>query len=574
MILLILLILVASSRVDGFMLNNYNNNKKCNQKGTTKVLFRSRPGTPSSRHRIPRAVFSKGQSENEKDNNSGVHLLPSSSRIPTIKPQYQPQQFLGGVLLSCMLAVTVLANPLPAYAGFGPSGGATTTEPSNLQSIETTALKVKQKTTPGATTLPSSSETTPSSPFDLDGKKLKQLIGSSLNDQRLEEFSVQVDTILDTLKDSVASFGDAISTGTDDSKGAKQLQKPGEYFELTPDQVQQLEAQELDKVDREERLQRLLDKIVKVETLQQQIKQQEQNLQLLQTQPYWFNYLAAFIGSAISTLIMHPLDTIKTRLQVASSSSSSTASGSPVDSTTTDKNTTTILTMKDATEDTDTTAEEDPKLYENLYEGLTGNLFKEGPPSAVYLGVYETVKYALSPKVPAAYLLFVYLIAGAAGETVGSVIRAPAEAVKSLVQSKTTPTVTNAGEAITTILATPEARTNIVRAWSASVGRDVPFGAIQLAVFELIKTYILNNPNIDIDSSTLLCEAIIGAFAGGLGYVQYHAIKYKRAASNPSGQITHAWTVLQYNWWHADFPEGDVSWRCRVFLILVCFRFS
>merc|ERR1712028_321730 len=107
--------------------------------------------------------------------------------------------------------------------------------------------------------------------------------------------------------------------------------------------------------------------------------------------------------------------------------------------------------------------------------------------------------------------------AGAAGETVGSVIRAPAEAVKSLVQSKTTANVTNAGEAITTILATPESRTNVVRAWSASVGRDVPFGAIQLAVFELIKTYILNNPNIDIDSSTLLCEAIIGAFAGGLG---------------------------------------------------------
>jgi len=42
-------------------------------------------------------------------------------------------------------------------------------------------------------------------------------------------------------------------------------------------------------------------------------------------------------------------------------------------------------------------------------------------------------------------------------------------------------------------------------------------GSIQLAVFEWIKAYILNNPNIDFDSSTLTAEAIIGAFAGGFG---------------------------------------------------------
>ena len=45
----------------------------------------------------------------------------------------------------------------------------------------------------------------------------------------------------------------------------------------------------------------------------------------------------------------------------------------------------------------------------------------------------------------------------------------------------------------------------------------MPFGAIQLAIFELIKSFILNSPDIDFDSSTLLTEAIIGAFAGGVG---------------------------------------------------------
>jgi solute carrier family 25 S-adenosylmethionine transporter 26 len=163
---------------------------------------------------------------------------------------------------------------------------------------------------------------------------------------------------------------------------------------------------------------------------------------------------------------------------------------------------------------TSTSTDNGGGLYDDLYEGLTGNLWKEVPPSAVYLGVYETVKYALAGKVAPMYLLFVYLIAGAAGETVGSVIRAPAEAVKSLVQSKAK---NNAWEACQSVFGTPEGRANVVRAWSSSITRDVPFGAIQLAVFEVIKAYILNNPNIEFDSSTLMSEAIIGAFAGGLG---------------------------------------------------------
>ena len=76
----------------------------------------------------------------------------------------------------------------------------------------------------------------------------------------------------------------------------------------------------------------------------------------------------------------------------------------------------------------------------NLYEGLVGNIFKEGPPSALYLGVYETVKYSLIPKTSPEALLLVYLTAGAAGEMVGSLVRAPAEAVKSVVQAETAET--------------------------------------------------------------------------------------------------------------------------------------
>ena len=486
----------------------------------------------------------------------------------------------------------------PANAGFGAPGGATSSITPNLQSIEKTASKVK-KSAGSSSSQSSQSQSSPEN-FDLDGKKLKLLINSALDRGRLQEFSSQLDVLIENLKIDLPFQKETESETTSES-----------FF--PPDATTEAATQYW--VDKREeailkRAERLHE-IEKVENLQQQIQHQELMLTKLQNQPYWFNYIAAFVGSAISTLIMHPIDTIKTRLQIAgapndddddddndddersvvvgntfsgstsgvslsslSSSSSSSSSSqilsspyiplsssslawqevSNITSTATavleqprvavyeeDEMATTMVssatatattTMKEvvatpatahsakttaltSTSTTSTTETNDGGgLYDDLYEGLTGNLWKEVPPSAVYLGVYETVKYALAPKVAPIYLLFVYLIAGAAGETVGSVIRAPAEAVKSLVQSKAK---NNAWEACQSVLGTPEGRANVVRAWSSSITRDVPFGAIQLAVFEVIKAYILNNPDIEFDSSTLLSEAIIGAFAGGLG---------------------------------------------------------
>lgn len=338
------------------------------------------------------------------------------------------------ILLSLLLAVTILLAPpqQAAHAGFGPSSGATTSPPPNL-----TRPNVQDE--------------------DLSGKKLKILIGSSLDEKRLQEFSAQLDLVIESRKQSRAS---AMKTEAPDSSTVAQDD------EVLPETG----------VDED---------LEKARLLQKQIADREKLLEQLEAQPYWFNYLAAFIGSLASTLIMHPVDTIKTRLQVA----------------------------KNETEETTQTSQEDGGFF-TLYEGLTGNILKEGPPSALYLGVYESVKYTLQPKIAPAYLLGVYLISGAAGEMVGSVVRAPAEAIKCLVQSNA---VETAFQAATRVLGTAEGRENVLRAWSASLWRDVPFGAIQLAIFELVKAYILNNPDIDFDSSTLQAEAIIGAFAGGCG---------------------------------------------------------
>ena len=152
--------------------------------------------------------------------------------------------------------------------------------------------------------------------------------------------------------------------------------------------------------------------------------------------------------------------------------------------------------------------------YLSLYQGITGALVKEGPPSALYLGVYEFAKARLLATTSLDPLA-VYLISGALGETFGSVVRAPAEAVKSRVQSgvdASTP------ESVRRVLLDADGRSNVVNAWSASLWRDVPFGAIQLAIFEGLKSYIINSPNVvDFDVDTLMAEAVLGATGGAVG---------------------------------------------------------
>ena len=64
--------------------------------------------------------------------------------------------------------------------------------------------------------------------------------------------------------------------------------------------------------------------------------------------------------------------------------------------------------------------EDDDGGLSGLYKGVAGNIFKEGPSSALYLGVYEGCKTRLLASGPLAALpLVVYLISGAVGEVFG-----------------------------------------------------------------------------------------------------------------------------------------------------------
>ena len=454
--------------------------------------------TPSSRWQRPlsatRQIDSgEGKVDNANNRNLQEELKNTSQDSKTHQPQSQSNDRIASstkppVWVTFLLSAVLLVGPVglvvvpPAHAGFGPSSGATTSPPPGL-----TVPNVQNQDLITGTAA---------------NKKLKILIGSSLDERRLAEFNQQLDVIIDSLREQRdAAVNSDINPDIDTDADTKNALKEASTTSMDEDAT--MKAEELEKA----------------KLLQSQILDRERLLDKLEAQPYWFNYFAAFIGSVASTLVMHPVDTIKTRQMLTAASDA--AAKRDEDEQEEDANDNSLIRMlKDNINPKDDHAHDvnvntDDDSFLSLYEGLTGNIWKEGPPSALYLGVYETVKASLLTQLSnPQYLLFVYLLAGAAGELVGSVVRAPAEAVKSLVQSKS---ADSALEAARRVLGTPEGRQNVVRAWSASIGRDVPFGAIQLATFELVKAAILNNPNIDFDSSTLASEAIIGAFAGACG---------------------------------------------------------
>ena len=239
--------------------------------------------------------------------------------------------------------------------------------------------------------------------------------------------------------------------------------------------------------------------------LARQLREREQLLAGLKAQPLPIVYGAAALASVGSTLVMHPVDTFKTLQITAANGAGAEAKAAAV-------------------KPSKRKSSSEPPLgklpfalppLQELYVGLLPNLVKEAPSSALYLGIYELVRSGLmAPGAPfESAPLLAYLVAGAAGEFVGSVIRAPAEATKCRVQSGL---ASSAAEAFGQVLDKPS---QLLTAWSSSLWRDVPMGAVQIAVFELAKAYCINSPEFGANVNTLPAEAAFGALGGLVGAV-------------------------------------------------------
>ncbi|CAI5480062.1 unnamed protein product [Closterium sp. Yama58-4] len=198
-------------------------------------------------------------------------------------------------------------------------------------------------------------------------------------------------------------------------------------------------------------------------------------------------------GVTVET-VLYPIDTIKTRLQVASS-------GGGIN-------------------------------FKGLYSGLSGNLIGVLPASAIFIGVYEPVKAFLLNALPENISVAAHLAAGAAGGTAASLVRVPTEVVKQRMQTGQFPTAVNA---VKTILSKEGVR-GLYAGYGSFLLRDLPFDAIQFAIYEQLKIQLKKTLKRDLkDPEMAVVGAVSGAITGAVT-TPLDVIKTRLMTQGTSGQ--------------------------------------
>ncbi|XVE55103.1 hypothetical protein DITRI_Ditri03aG0133900 [Diplodiscus trichospermus] len=185
-------------------------------------------------------------------------------------------------------------------------------------------------------------------------------------------------------------------------------------------------------------------------------------------------YESVIAGAAAGVIVetaLYPIDTIKTRLQVAHG-------GGKI-------------------------------ILKGLYSGLGGNLAGVLPASAIFLGVYEPAKQKLLNAFPENLSAFAHLTAGALGGAASSLVRVPTEVVKQRMQ---TGQFSSAPAAVRIIVAN-EGFKGLYAGYGSFLLRDLPFDAIQFCIYEQLRIGYKRAAGRDLNDPE---NAVLGAFAGAI----------------------------------------------------------
>lgn len=183
--------------------------------------------------------------------------------------------------------------------------------------------------------------------------------------------------------------------------------------------------------------------------------------------------LCGGIAGASVDAVLFPIDTLKTRLQAASS-------------------TTAVAKRR------------------SLYSGFGINAYGSFLSSASFFMGYEAAKSHLQPLVAPQFLPFVHMASAAAADVGACVMRVPFEILKQRLQAGL--------HATTSAAALHVYHTNGLRGfytgfWS-TVAREVPFDAMEFALYELLRRqYLLH---VDRPTPSGAESGLLGGFAGGV----------------------------------------------------------
>ncbi|KAK2457875.1 S-adenosylmethionine carrier 1, chloroplastic/mitochondrial [Trifolium repens] len=181
--------------------------------------------------------------------------------------------------------------------------------------------------------------------------------------------------------------------------------------------------------------------------------------------------IAGGVAGVAVEAVLYPIDTIKTRLQVA-------RGGVNI-------------------------------VFKGLYSGLAGNLAGVLPASAIFIGVYEPAKQKLLEIFPENLSALAHIAAGAIGGAASSLVRVPTEVVKQRIQTgqfKSTPA------AVRLIIAN-EGFKGLYAGYGSFLLRDLPFDALELCIYEQLRIGYKLAAKRDLNDPE---NAMLGAFAGAI----------------------------------------------------------
>ncbi|XP_012261929.1 S-adenosylmethionine mitochondrial carrier protein-like [Athalia rosae] len=112
--------------------------------------------------------------------------------------------------------------------------------------------------------------------------------------------------------------------------------------------------------------------------------------------------------------------------------------------------------------------------FGKLYQGIFPVMIGSAPAASLFFITYEGIKEYLQPKVPLSYHHFIHMGAASLGEMVACLVRVPVEVVK---QRK---------QALLVDSETLKLKT-LYRGYGSTVLRDLPFGLIQMPMWEYFK---------------------------------------------------------------------------------------
>ncbi|XP_031119267.1 mitochondrial substrate carrier family protein E [Ipomoea triloba] len=277
----------------------------------------------------------------------------------------------------------------------------------------------------------------------------------------------------------------------------------------------------------------------------------------------WREFVWGGIAGAFGEGMMHPIDTIKTRIQ-----SQAILSGS--------QNQKSALQMIQTVWAKDSLA----GFYRGVAPGITGSLAT----GATYFGVIESTKKWIEHSHPSLSGHWAHFIAGAIGDTLGSFVYVPCEVIKQRMQVQGTrkywtSVVSKEGSHMTQGMNTYGYYSGMFQAgcsiwkeqgpkglytgyWS-TLARDVPFAGLMVTFYEAFKNMTeygrqkwFPNSNLQLNSS--LEGLLLGGLAGGLSAYLTTPLDVIKTRLQVQGKIVRysGWSDAVHKIWATEGLRG------------------